>query len=313
MFKYSDSNKRYYTLDYFYKHKFNSKVFKVSLDGGFTCPNKDGTKGLGGCIYCSKSGSAEYAGDKKDDIVTQFEKIKNMMLKKWSNAKYIGYFQANSNTYAPVEKLKSLYEPILKQDGVVGLSIATRCDAISEECLEYLSDLNTRTYLTVELGLQTIHESTSKLINRCHSLEEFTSMVNKLRKRNINVVVHIINGLPYETHDMMIDTVKYLSNLDIQGIKIHALSILKDTELENLYNKTHFKVMTREEYINTVCDQLEYLREDIVVNRITGDPKIDDLIEPDWLIKKVTIINDIDKEMKRRDSFQGMKYKKQVN
>ena len=185
MFKYSDSNKRYYTLDYFYKHKFNSKVFKVSLDGGFTCPNKDGTKGLGGCIYCSKSGSAEYAGDKKDDIVTQFEKIKNMMLKKWSNAKYIGYFQANSNTYAPVEKLKRLYEPILKQDGVVGLSIATRCDAISEECLEYLSDLNTRTYLTVELGLQTIHESTSKLINRCHSLEEFTSMVNKLRKRNI--------------------------------------------------------------------------------------------------------------------------------
>ena len=313
MFKYSDSNKRYYTLDYFYKHKFNSKVFKVSLDGGFTCPNKDGTKGLGGCIYCSKSGSAEYAGDKKDDIVTQFEKIKNMMLKKWSNAKYIGYFQANSNTYAPVEKLKSLYEPILKQDGVVGLSIATRCDAISEECLEYLSDLNTRTYLTVELGLQTIHESTSKLINRCHSLEEFTSMVNKLRKRNINVVVHIINGLPYETHDMMIDTVKFLSSLDIQGIKIHALSILKDTELENLYNKTHFKVMTREEYINTVCDQLEYLREDIVVNRITGDPKIDDLIEPDWLIKKVTIINDIDKEMKRRDSFQGMKYKKQVN
>ena len=313
MFKYSDSNKRYYTLDYFYKHKFNSKVFKVSLDGGFTCPNKDGTKGLGGCIYCSKSGSAEYAGDKKDDIVTQFEKIKEMMLKKWSNAKYIGYFQANSNTYAPVEKLKSLYEPILKQDGVVGLSIATRCDAISEECLEYLSDLNTRTYLTVELGLQTIHESTSKLINRCHSLEEFTSMVNKLRKRNINVVVHIINGLPYETHDMMIDTVKFLSSLDIQGIKIHALSILKDTELENLYNKTHFKVMTREEYINTVCDQLEYLREDIVVNRITGDPKIDDLIEPDWLIKKVTIINDIDKEMKRRDSFQGMKYKKQVN
>ena len=313
MFKYSDSNKRYYTLDYFYKQKFNSKVFKVSLDGGFTCPNKDGTKGLGGCIYCSKSGSAEYAGDKKDDIVTQFEKIKEMMLKKWSNAKYIGYFQANSNTYAPVERLKSLYEPILKQDGVVGLSIATRCDAISKECLEYLSDLNTRTYLTVELGLQTIHESTSKLINRCHSLEEFTSMVNKLRKRNINVVVHIINGLPYETHDMMIDTVKYLSNLDIQGIKIHALSILKDTELENLYNKTHFKVMTREEYINTVCDQLEYLREDIVVNRITGDPKIDDLIEPDWLIKKVTIINDIDKEMKRRDSFQGMKYKKQVN
>jgi radical SAM protein (TIGR01212 family) len=310
MFKYSDSNKRYYTLDYFYKHKFNSKVFKVSLDGGFTCPNKDGTVGVGGCIYCSKSGSAEYAGDRRDDILTQFEKIKNMMLKKWSNAKYIGYFQANSNTYAKVERLKELYEPILKQDGVVGLSIATRCDAISNECLEYFSDLNRRTYLTIELGLQTIHDTTSKLINRCHSLDSFVNMVNELRKRNINVVVHIINGLPYETHDMMVDTVKFLSNLDIQGIKIHALSILKDTELERLYNETKFKVMKREEYINTVCDQLEYLREDIVVNRITGDPKKEDLIEPEWLIKKVTIINDIDKEMKRRDSYQGIKYKK---
>jgi len=310
MFKYSDSNKRYYTLDYFYKHKFNSKVFKVSLDGGFTCPNKDGTKGIGGCIYCSKSGSGEYAGDKRDDIVTQFEKIKSMMLKKWNNAKYIGYFQANSNTYADIEKLKSLYEPILMIDGVVGLSVATRCDAISEECLDYLSDLNSRTYLTVELGLQTIHESTSKLINRCHTLDEFSDMVGKLRERKINVVVHIINGLPYETHDMMIETIKYLSDLDIQGIKIHALSILKDTELEKMYNETHFKVMSREEYIQTVCDQLEYLREDIVIHRITGDPKIDDLIEPDWLIKKVTIINDIDKEMKRRDSYQGIKYKK---
>ncbi len=310
MFKYSDSNKRYYTLDYFYKHKFNSKVFKVSLDGGFTCPNKDGTVGIGGCIYCSKSGSAEYAGDKHDDIVTQFEKIKNMMLKKWPKAKYIGYFQANSNTYAPVKRLKELYEPILKQDGVVGLNIATRCDAISDECLEYLSDLNKRTYLTIELGLQTIHDETSKIINRCHSLKSFEDMVKKLRSRNINVVVHIINGLPYETHDMMVDTVKYLSNIDIQGIKIHALSILKDTELERMYNETHFKVMSREDYINTVCDQLEYLREDIVVNRITGDPKVDDLIEPNWLIKKVTIINDIDKEMKRRDSYQGIKYKK---
>ena len=307
MFKYSDSNKRYYTLDYFYKHKFNSKVFKVSLDGGFTCPNKDGTKGVGGCIYCSKSGSGEYAGDKRDDIVTQFEKIKSMMLKKWNNAKYIGYFQANSNTYANVEKLKSLYEPILKQEGVVGLSVATRCDAISEECLDYLSDLNSRTYLTVELGLQTIHEDTSKLINRCHTLDEFTNMVNKLRQRNINVVVHIINGLPYETHDMMIDTVKFLSDLDIQGIKIHALSILKDTELEKMYNETHFKVMSREEYIQTVCDQLEYLREDIVIHRITGDPNPIDLIEPKWLIKKFGVLNEIDKEMARRNSYQGVK------
>ncbi len=308
-FKYSDSNKRYYTLDYFYKHKFGCKVFKVSLDAGFTCPNKDGTVGVGGCIYCSKSGSAEYAGNKKDDLVTQFEKIKNMMHKKWPNAKYIGYFQANTNTYAPINILKEKYEKILSLDGVVGLSIGTRCDAISDECLDYLSELNKKTFLTIELGLQTIHEKTSILINRCHTLECFEKMVNKLRSKNINVVVHIINGLPYETHDMMIDTVKYLSGLDIQGIKIHALSILKGTVLEKMYNEKHFKIMSRSDYINTVCDQLEYLRNDIVVHRITGDPKVEDLVEPDWLIKKVTIINDIDKEMKKRDSYQGIKIK----
>ena len=309
MFKYSDTNKRYYTLDYFYKHKFNSKVFKVSLNAGFTCPNKDGTVGVGGCIYCSKSGSGEYGGDKNKDLITQFNEVKDVMLKKWNNAKYIGYFQANTNTYASVDVLKEKYEPILKQKDVVGLSIGTRCDAISEECLDYLSDLNSRTFLTIELGLQTIHESTSILINRCHTLECFTDMVKKLRDRNINVVVHIINGLPYETHDMMIETVRFLSNLDIQGIKIHALSILKGTRLEELYNKTHFHVMDRSEYINTVCDQLEYLREDIVVHRLTGDPMVSDLIEPKWLIKKTTILNDIDKEMVRRNSYQGIKYK----
>ena len=168
-FKYSDDNKRYHTLNYFYKHKFNSKIFKVSLNAGFSCPNIDGTVGYGGCIYCSKSGSGEFAGKTSDDIVTQFNKVKNMMLKKWPNAKYIGYFQARTNTYAPVERLKQVYEPILKQEGVVGLNIGTRCDAISDECLDYLTDLNKRTYLTVELGLQTMHEKTSKLINRCHS------------------------------------------------------------------------------------------------------------------------------------------------
>ena len=309
MFKYSDSNKRYYTLDYFYKHKFNSKVFKVSLNAGFTCPNKDGTVGIGGCIYCSKMGSGEYAGEKSKDLVTQFEEVKNMMLKKWPQAKYIGYFQANTNTYAPVEVLKEKYETILNLDNVVGLSIGTRPDAISDECLEYLEELNKKTYLTIELGLQTIHERTSILINRCHSLECFEDMVKKLRERNIDVVVHIINGLPYEDKNMMIETVKYLSKIDIQGIKIHALSILKGTALEKMYNEVHFKVLTREEYIDIVCDQLEYLKEDIVVHRITGDPKIDDLVEPNWLIKKVTILNDIDKEMKKRNSYQGIKYK----
>ena len=234
-----------------------------------------------------------------------------MMIKKWPNGKYIGYFQAHTNTYAPINVLKEKYETILNLDNVVGLSIATRPDAISDECLEYLDKLNKKTYLTVELGLQTIHEKTSKFINRCHTLECFEEMVKKLRAKNINVVVHIINGLPYETKEMMIETIKYLNTLDIQGIKIHMLSVLKNTKLALIYKETPFPILSREEYIDIVCDQIEYLRPEIVINRITGDPKADDLIAPDWLIKKVTILNDIDKELVNRNTYQGNKIKKE--
>lgn len=305
IFKYSDNNKRYHTLDYFYKHKFNSKVFKVSLNAGLSCPNIDGTVGKGGCIYCSNSGSGEFAGNKNDDIITQFNEIKKMMLKKWPNAKYIGYFQAHTNTYAPVETLKKLYEPILQQENIVGLNIATRPDAISDECLKYLEELNKKTYLTIELGLQTIHKKTTKIINRCHTLECFENMVKKLRKKNINVVVHIINGLPYETKEDMIKTAKYLNKLDIQGIKIHMLSVIKNTKLEKLYQLKPFHILTEEEYIDIVINQLENLRPEIVINRITGDPKLDDLIQPTWLVKKFCVLNNIDKEMVKRNTYQG--------
>lgn len=310
-FKYTNNNKRYHTLDYFYKSKFHSKVFKVSLNAGFSCPNIDGTVGTGGCIYCSSSGSGEFAGNKNDDLVKQFDDVKEMILKKWPNSKYIGYFQAHTNTYAPVETLKKYYETILNLDDVVGLNIATRPDAISDECLDYLTELNKRTYLTIELGLQTIHETTSKFINRCHTLKCFEECVKKLRKRNINVVVHIINGLPYETKEMMIDTVKYLNSLDIQGIKIHMLSILKDTKINIIYKAKPFHILTKEEYIDIVCCQLEYLRPEIVINRITGDPKKEDLVEPDWLVKKFCVLNDIDKEMVKRNIYQGDKLQKE--
>ena len=310
LFKNTNSNKRYYTLDYFYKKKFGCKVFKVSLDAGFTCPNIDGTVGNGGCIYCSKLGSGDYAGDKNKNLIVQFNEVKEIIHKKWPKAKYIGYFQAHTNTYAPVAILKEKYETILGLDNVVGLNIATRPDAISKECLDYLEDLSKRTYLTIELGLQTIHEKTSVLINRCHSLECFDECVKNLRKRNINVVVHIINGLPYETKDMMIETIKYLNNLDIQGIKIHMLHILKNTKLGIMYKNEPFKILSKEEYVDIVCNQLENLNPDIVIHRITGDPKASDLIEPNWLIKKFGVINDIDKEFVRRDTYQGFKLKK---
>lgn len=310
-FKYSNTNKRYHTLDYYYKQKFNQKVFKVSLDAGLTCPNIDGKVGYGGCIYCSKSGSGEFAGNKNEPVEIQFEKIKDMMLKKWPNAKYIGYFQAHTNTYAPIEKLKKMHEKILEKENVIGLSIATRPDSIDKECLEYLAELNKKTYLTVELGLQTTNEKTAKLINRCHTLECFENTVKSLRKENINVVVHIINSLPYETKEDMLNTVKYLNNLDIQGIKIHMLSILKDTAIEKMYQKEKFSLLSKEEYIDIVISQLELLRPEIVIHRITGDPKIEDLIEPKWLTKKFGVLNDIDKEMVKRNTYQGKVIEKQ--
>ena len=310
LFENTNTNKRYYTLDYYYKQKFGCKVFKVSLNAGFSCPNIDGTIGTGGCIYCSNSGSGEFAGNKSDDLVKQFNDVKKILHKKWPKAKYIGYFQAHTNTYADVNILKEKYEAILKLENVVGLSIATRPDAISDECLEYLIDLNKRTYLTIELGLQTIHDKTSTLINRCHTLEEFKDMVLKLRENNINVVVHIIDGLPYETKEMMLETVEYLNKLDIQGIKIHMLHILKNTKLAEIYKNENFHILTKDEYIDIVVSQLELLRPDIVIHRITGDPKVEDLIEPTWLIKKFVVLNDIDKELKRRDTYQGKLYKK---
>lgn len=305
MFKYTLDNKRYHTLNYYLKNKFNTKVFKVSLNGGFTCPNLDGTKGYGGCIYCSKSGSGDFGGNPNKDLTTQFKEIKEVESKKWPNSKYIAYFQARTNTYAPLEVLKAKYEEVLKIDDVIGLFIATRCDAITDETLDYLEELNKRTFLTIELGLQTTNEKTSKLINRCHTLKEFENMVKRLRKRNINVVVHIINGLPYETETDMLNTVRYLNKLDIQGIKIHMLCIIKDTPLETLYQKEKFHILTKEEYIDIVIKQLELLREDIVIHRITSDPDKNSLIEPTWLLKKFCLLNDIDKEMVKRDTYQG--------
>ncbi len=300
MFKYTLDNKRYHTLNYYNRTKYGCKVFKVSLNAGFSCPNKRNSTG---CIYCY-NGSGENDGM---DLISQFNKVRDNTLKKWPNAKYIGYFQAGTNTYADTETLKSKYEPILKLDNVIGLNIATRCDALDEEVLNYLEDLNNRTDLIVELGLQTIHESTSKLINRGHTLEQFEEAVKELRKRNIDVVVHIINGLPFETKEMMLDTVRYLNKLDIQGIKIHMLFILKDTPILNLYNTTHFHVLTKEEYIDIVIEQLELLRPEIVIHRITGDPIKELLVEPSWLLKKFSVLDDIDKEMVKRDSYQGKK------
>ena len=311
MFTYTLDNKRYHTLNYHVKTKYNTKVVKVSLNAGFTCPNIDGTAGFGGCIYCSKTGSGEFGGDISKPLSEQFFEIKEKIAKKWPNSKYIAYFQARTNTYAPVHILKEKYESVLNLEDVIGIAIATRCDAITDEALDYLTELNKKTNLTIELGLQTIHEKTSKLINRCHSLKQFEIMLKKLQERNIEVVVHIINGLPYETKEMMIETVKYLNKLNIDGIKIHMLNITKNTPLETLYKEKPFHVLTKEEYIDIVISQLEYLNPKIVIHRITADPDPKDLIEPNWLLKKFCVLNDIDKEMAKRNTYQGIKIDEQ--
>lgn len=312
MFKNTSDNKRYYTLNYFYKKTFGTKVFKVALNAGFTCPNRDGTKGYDGCIYCSQSGSGDFAGNKDEDLVTQFNNIKSIMLKKWPNAKYIAYFQASSNTYADVNILKEKYESVLKIPNVIGIDIATRPDCFNKEIYDYLSELNKKTFLTVELGLQSMHEKTLKFINRGHDLKCFEDAVNELKKRNIKVVVHIINGLPYETKEDMIETAKYLNKLGIDGIKIHMLYVIKNTKLGNMYLNKPFKILTKDEYIDIVISQLEYLNENIVIARITGDPVREDLIEPKWLVKKFVVLNDIDKEMVKRNTYQGIKEKEEI-
>lgn len=307
MFSNTLDNKRYHTLNYYYKKKYGTKVFKVSLNGGFSCPNKDGSKGKGGCIFCSKLGSGDFAGESWKDLVTQFNEVKDIMHKKWPEAKYIGYFQANTNTYAPLEELKEKYETILNLENVVGLNISTRSDAITPECFEYLSELNKKTDLTVEIGLQSMHESTLKYINRGHDLKNFEDCIKELKKRNIKVVVHIINGIPGETKEMMIETAKYLNDLKIDGIKIHMLHVIENTYLGDMYKEKPFPLLTKEEYIDIVISQLEYLDENIVINRITGDPVKEDLIAPSWLLKKFVVLNDIDKEMVKRDTYQGAK------
>lgn len=309
MFKYTLDNKRYHTLNYFYKNKFGIKVFKVSLNGGFSCPNLDGKLGYGGCIYCSKTGSGEFGGNIHKSLTEQVSQMKEVVNKRHIPCKYIGYFQARTNTYAPVGVLKEKYEEVLKQEDIIGLNIATRCDAITDECLDYLTELNKKTYLTIELGLQTIHERTTQLINRCHTLEQFSEMVKKLRDRHINVVVHIINGLPFESETDMLETAKYLNTLDIQGVKIHMLHIIRDTKMAELYEKTSFHILTKEEYIDIVIKQLEVLDPKIVINRLTSDPDKDTLVEPSWLLEKCHLLNDIDKEMKKRNTYQGLGYR----
>jgi radical SAM protein (TIGR01212 family) len=299
------SDKRFHTWNTEMRETFGSKVFKVMLDAGFTCPNRDGSIAKGGCTFCSARGSGDFAGSRRDDLVTQFNKIRDRQHIKWPEAKYIGYFQAYTNTYAPVEELREYYEAILEQPGVVGLSIATRPDCLPDDVVEYLAELNERTYLWVEMGLQTIHESTSELINRAHDTACYIEAVEKLRKHNIRVCTHIIYGLPQESHEMMLDTGRAVAQMDVQGIKIHLLHLMRKTPMVRQYEAGLLRFLEQDEYVKLIVDTLEFLPPEMIVHRLTGDAPRDLLIGPMWSLKKWEVLNAIDDELKQRDTWQG--------
>lgn len=301
------ADKRYHTLDYFFKEKFGRKVAKIPLSGGFTCPNRDGTKGTGGCIYCSANLSGEFAGDAHDSIPVQYAKITEMMSKKWNNTAYMPYFQTGTGTYAPAEKLERLYYEALSLPGAVGLSIATRPDCIGKDVLKLLSDVSKKTYLTVELGLQSVHDSTGEIINRKSSFSEFENTFGSLKELGIDVCVHLINGLPGETREMMMQSVKTVSDMRPWSLKLHLLHVIRGTVCEKMYREGRFDVFEKEDYVDLICDQLEIIHPDIVMQRLTGDGERSELVAPLWSIRKFEVLNSIDAEMKRRNAFQGDK------
>ena len=303
------NGKRFHNLNYFLRNKFGEKVFKISLDGGFSCPNRDGTISKGGCLFCSERGSGDFAGDRDFSISRQFNDIKTMMSKKWKSGKYIAYFQAYTNTYAPIDILKQKYEEALKQDGVVALAIATRPDCLGDEVLDLLEEINKKFYVWVELGLQTCNDETARKINRGYKLEVIEDAIKRLKERNIDFVVHSIFGLPGETKEDMLKTVEYIAHSGAQGVKFHLLHLMKGTPLVKLYERGELEFLEEEDYIDLLCKSVEMLPQEMVIHRLTGDAPRDLLIGPMWSLKKWEILNAIDRTMEENDVYQGKKFK----
>ena len=302
-FIHSDTNRRFYTYDYYLRRRFGKKCFKVPLDGGFTCPNMDGTRGWGGCTYCGLRLRERTVAP----LAEQFDTARERLHQKWPDALYIAYFQDFTNTYAPVERLRELYEEVLTFPNVVGVNIATRADALPDGAVELLREISRKTVLTVELGLQTVHDDTARRINRGHSWEEFLAGYRKLE--GIDVCVHLINGLPGENKEMMLETVRQVSELRPHSVKLHLLHVLKGTAMAKEYEREEFSTLTLEEYADIIVSQLEILPSETVIARVTGDGLSDELIAPLWSRKKFVVMNEIDKLMVQRDTWQGKLHK----
>ncbi len=301
-----NAEKHYNTLSNYYKKKYNKKVVKISLNLGLTCPNKDGKKGYGGCIYCSKLGSGDFAGKKEDDLKTQFKKIKEIMDRKWPDSYYIPYFQANTNTYASLDFLKKNFLKAIDLDpNVKEIAIGTRPDCLEQNKVEFLGELNKKIHTVVELGLQTANETTGVLLNRCHNNLEFIDAVKRLKEKNIEVVVHIMIGLPSESIEDNLNTIKFLNDLHVDGIKIHELCIIKDTKIAQMYKDTPWHLPTLSEYKDIVVTLIRHMDPNIIIHRLSADMDLNELIEPKWTVKKMVVMNEIDKEMRRLNAYQG--------
>ncbi|MCR5095529.1 MAG: TIGR01212 family radical SAM protein [Erysipelotrichaceae bacterium] len=307
-FRYSFNEKRYHTFNYYLKTHYHQKVSKVILDAGFTCPNRDGRKAYGGCIFCSAAGSGDSNAALGHNILEQYEANKAIMKQKWPDSLYIPYFQSFSNTYGPLDRIKQMIDPFLNMDEVVEIAIASRCDCLEQETLAYLSEVSAIKPIWLELGLQSSNDQTGKLINRQFDFSDFREALSTLEDTPIKVCVHIMNGLPFENKQMMLQTVKDIAHLPFDGIKIHMLHIIRNTSLAAMNEINHYELLSRQEYIELVVSQLELLRPEVVVQRLTGDPIKEDLIAPEWLLNKTTILNDIDKLMRKLDTYQGARY-----
>ena len=306
----SDSNKRYYTYDYYLKNTFGGKCAKLPIDAGFTCPNIDGRCGRGGCIYCSGRGSGDFAELPTVSVSEQIARTREKLSSKWSVERVIPYFQAHTNTYAPENVLREKFEEALSTQGAVGLNIATRADCLEDDVVKLLGEIAERTVLTIELGFQTSNDETAAIINRGHSFEEFKSGYQRLRDASdkINICVHVIFGLPGEDESDMLKTVSDLAALKPDQVKLHLLHVIKGTKMAAMYESGEYEPMKREDYIDVVCKAIELLPPDTVVARVTGDGMADDLLAPLWSMKKVAVINDIDKTLFERQTYQGAKF-----
>lgn len=303
------NEKPYYSLDYFLKNKFQKKMVKLSLDAGFTCPNRDGTINNHGCIFCSARGSGDFTCNPTKSITEQIKIQKKIMSKKWPDAGYIAYFQAFTNTYAPIETLEQKYEEALSCPDISAIAIATRPDCLDEKILSLLKKISKKVYVWVELGFQTSNESTACLINRGYQNHIFETAVKNLNACHIDVVVHVILGLPYETKNDILSTISYVSGQSVQGIKLHMLHVLKNTPLEKIYLENPFSIFSIEEYVSIVCDCIAMLPDHIVIHRLTGDGPKDSLLAPLWGLKKRELLNMIHKKLKEDNLWQSKNIK----